>query len=56
VLRLEVLSPVFSDHLHRGFGQDAELLGRDVLRRGDDGHARTDLRSDPLVPLSDLLR
>ena len=32
-----------------GLGEDAHVLGRDVLRRGDDGDAGAGLRADGLV-------
>ena len=56
VLRLEVLRAVLSDDLDTRRCEPFEFVDRHVLRRGDDGDRRPDLRLDPLVPLADLFR
>jgi hypothetical protein len=56
VLRFEVLRPVLADHLDAGFGEEGHVLQGHVLRRRDDGHARSDLGAEPFVPRPDLLR
>ena len=56
VLRLEILRAVLADDLDSRLRERLELVDRDVLRRGDDGHPRADLFLDALVPLADLVR
>ena len=55
VLALEVLGLVLADDLDPGLGEDAELVGVDVLRRGHDRHVRPELGSDPIDVRADRL-
>src|SRR5262245_3363118 len=53
VLGFEILEPVLADDRDPGCGQNAEVVRTDVLRGGDDGHLRPDLRADALVVRAD---
>src|SRR5437868_11523143 len=56
VLRLEILRAVLANDRDAGIAEQLHVVERDVLRRGDDRHARADLFGDALVSRADRRR